>query len=61
MKKDKKTWRFPSSHMPMPKERDYTCSGEEIGSIEINKGRFELSEQLCDIMRNTVVRLGYDK
>ena len=30
-------------------------------SIEINKGRFELSEQLCDIMRNTAVRLGYDK
>jgi len=37
------------------------ADGNIMKSIEINKGRFELSEQLCDIMRNTAVRLGYDK
>lgn len=35
--------------------------GNIMKSIEINKERFELSEQLCDIMRNTAVRLRYDK
>ena len=35
--------------------------GNIMKSIEINKGRFELSEQLCKIMKNTAVRLGYDK
>ena len=34
--------------------------GSIMKSIEINKGRFKLSEQLCDIMRNTAVRLGYE-
>jgi hypothetical protein len=37
------------------------ADGNIMKSIEINKGRFEISEQLCDIMRNTAVRLGYDK
>jgi hypothetical protein len=37
------------------------ADGNIMQSIEINKGRFELSEQLCDIMRNTAIRLGYDK
>lgn len=37
------------------------ADGNIMKSIEINKGRFELSEQLCDILRNTAVRLGYDK
>lgn len=36
------------------------ADGDIIKSIEINKGRFELSEQLCDIMRNTALRLGSD-
>lgn len=37
------------------------ADGNIMKSIEINKGRFALSEQLCDIMRNTALRLGYDK
>lgn len=37
------------------------ADGSIMKSIEINKGRFALSEQLCDIMRNTALRLGYDK
>ena len=36
-------------------------NGDIMKSIDINKERFELSEQLCDIMRNTAVRLGYDE
>lgn len=35
--------------------------GSIYKSIEINKGRFGLSEQLCSIMINTSTRLGYDK
>ena len=30
------------------------------GIIDVNKDRFELSEQLCEIMRNTAIRLGYN-
>lgn len=37
------------------------ADGNIMKSIEINKGRFELSEQLCDIMMNTAIRLGYDE
>ena len=37
------------------------ADGSIMKSIEINKGRFELSEQLCNIMRNTALRLGYCK
>jgi len=37
------------------------ADGNIMKSIEINKERFALSEQLCDIMRNTALRLGYDK
>lgn len=37
------------------------ADGDIMKSIEINKGRFELSEQLCNIMRNTALRLGYCK
>ena len=36
-------------------------NGDIMKSIDINKERFELSEQLCDIMKNTAVRLGYDE
>ena len=36
-------------------------TGNIFKSIEINKERFKLSDQLCDIMINTANRLGYDK
>ena len=36
------------------------ADGNIMKSIEINKDRFKLSDQLCDIMRNTAIRLGYN-
>ena len=36
-------------------------NGNIFKSIEINKKRFEMSDQLCDIFTNTATRLGYDK
>ncbi len=33
--------------------------GDIMKSIEINKERFNMSDQLCDILRNTAIRLGY--
>lgn len=30
-------------------------------SIEINKDRFKINEQICDIFTNTAERLGYEK
>ncbi|MDD3875424.1 MAG: DUF5662 family protein [Bacteroidales bacterium] len=38
-----------------------TKDGNIIKSIEINKERFKLSDQLCDIMKNTAIRLGYNQ
>ncbi|MEM6342558.1 MAG: DUF5662 family protein [Bacteroidota bacterium] len=35
------------------------ADGDISKSIEINKERFSLSDQICDIMRNTANRLGY--
>lgn len=35
--------------------------GDIYRSIEINKTRFQINEQLCDIFTNTAVRLGYEK
>lgn len=35
--------------------------GDIMKSIEINKERFNISEQLCDILINTATRLNYDK
>lgn len=35
--------------------------GNILKSIEINKGRFQLSDQLCDIFTNTAAKLGYTK
>lgn len=35
--------------------------GDIIKSISINKDRFNLSDQLCDILNNTAKRLGYSK
>jgi len=35
------------------------ADGDIIKSIEINKERFGLSEQLCDILRNTINRMGW--
>jgi hypothetical protein len=35
--------------------------GDIFKSIEINKDRFKINEQLCDIFRNTALRLGYEK
>jgi hypothetical protein len=46
---------------------DWKAAGERHGngniykSIDINKDRFKMSEQLCDIYRNTADRLGYGK
>jgi hypothetical protein len=37
------------------------ADGDIYKSIEINKKRFEMSDQLCDIFRNTATRLGYEK
>jgi len=37
------------------------ADGNIFKSIEINKGRFAMSEQLCNIMKNTAERLGYTK
>ena len=34
-------------------------NGNIYKSIEINKGRFKMDEQLCNIFENTAVRLGY--
>lgn len=33
--------------------------GDIYKSIEINKGRFELSEQIVDIFKNTAIRFGW--
>ncbi len=35
------------------------ADGNIFKSIDINKDRFKLSDQVCDIFRNTVNRLGY--
>lgn len=35
------------------------ADGDIFKSIEINQKRFQLSDQLCDIFRNTAIRLGY--
>lgn len=35
--------------------------GDILKSIEINKERFNMSGQLCDILRNTAIRLNYTK
>lgn len=37
------------------------ANGDIYKSIEINKKRFEISEQICNIFRNTANRLGYKK
>lgn len=37
------------------------ADGDIYKSIEINKKRFDMSDQLCDIFRNTATRLGYTK
>lgn len=37
------------------------ADGNIFKSIEINKSRFAISEQLCEIMKNTAERLGYQK
>tara|TARA_R110000868_G_scaffold292682_1_gene553199 strand:- start:292 stop:750 length:459 start_codon:yes stop_codon:yes gene_type:complete len=37
------------------------ANGDIFKSIEINKERFEMSDQVCDIFRNTAIRLGYEK
>lgn len=34
--------------------------GNIYKSIDYNKTRFEMSDQLCDIFRNTAIRLGYE-
>ncbi len=34
--------------------------GNILKSIKINKDRFEMSDQLCEIFRNTANRLGYE-
>lgn len=36
-------------------------TGNIFKSIEINKERFQLSDQVCNIMINTAERLGYEK
>lgn len=36
------------------------ADGDIMKSIEFNKDRFNLSDQLVDILTNTAVRLGYD-
>jgi hypothetical protein len=35
------------------------ADGDIRKSIEINKERFKISEQLCDIFRNTVNRMNW--
>src|SRR5699024_3024316 len=35
--------------------------GDIYRSIEINRGRFELSDQVCSIFRNTAKRLNWEK
>lgn len=37
------------------------ADGNIMKSIEINKKRFELSDQLCDVLKNTAERLRYGK
>ena len=37
------------------------ADGDIIKSIEINKKRFDMSDQLCDIFSNTAKKLGYIK
>lgn len=36
-------------------------NGDIFKSIEINKDRFKMSDQLAQIFRNTAMKLGYDK
>lgn len=36
-----------------------TKDGNIYKSIEHNKGRFELSEQVCQIFKNTAERIGW--
>lgn len=35
--------------------------GDIMKSIRINKDRFSMSDQLCDILTNTAKRLGYER
>ena len=37
------------------------ADGDIMKSIVINKDRFSMSDQLCDILTNTAKRLGYEK
>lgn len=37
------------------------ADGDILKSLEINKGRFQMSEQLYIILKNTIIDLGWDK
>lgn len=37
------------------------ADGDIMKSIQINKDRFKISDQVADILANTAVRLGYEK